>query len=411
MSTSAPIVIVGTGHAGVEAAAALREEGVEESIFLVGEETHLPYGRPPLSKSFVRGASDIESIQLRAPSFFERARIELVLGERATALDLGGKRICFSGKSPIAYSHLVLATGSANRRVPFDMQLEGVHSLRSLDEAIAIRESLKGAASVVVIGAGFIGMEFAAAASGEGRSVTVVELGARPLGRSATSTMADCLLAKYREKGIAFQFGARLVGFEQAANKVTGVRLSDGQTVEADLVVVGIGALACDGLAKEAGLSCPNGVEVDAAMGTADPSVFAIGDCSWHPNRFAGSMTRLESVQNAVDQARTVAKRMAGKAAAYEDVPWFWSDLGEDRLQIAGLLDKCDRIVTRGAPADGRFSLFGFSRGALIGVESLNRPGDHLLARRLLSAGAAVTPEMAADISFELKQLLKPVHA
>jgi 3-phenylpropionate/trans-cinnamate dioxygenase ferredoxin reductase component len=411
MSVPPPIVIIGAGHAGVQAAATLREEGVEEPIYLVGEEAHIPYERPPLSKSFVRGATDVDSIKLRDASFFQRARIELVLDERATALDLGARRLTFSRRNPIHYSHLILATGSANRRLPFDTSVGGVHSLRSLDDAMAIRERLKCATSVVVIGAGFIGMEFAASALAEGRSVTVVEPAARPLGRSATPTMAEFVLAQFGALGVRFHFGARLVALEQVGGKVSGVKLSNGLTIGADMVLIGVGAVACDALARDAGLPCPNGIEVDAMMGTADPHVSAIGDCSWHPNSFAGSMIRLESVQNAGDQARTVAKRLAGKRTPYEDVPWFWSDLGDNRLQIAGLLDKAEQLVTRGVPSEGRFSLYGFSGGALVGVESLNRPGDHLLARRLLAARVAVTPAMAADASFELKQLLKPAHA
>jgi 3-phenylpropionate/trans-cinnamate dioxygenase ferredoxin reductase subunit len=406
MSINPPIVIIGAGHSGVQAAAALRDEGVDAPILLIGDEAHMPYERPPLSKSFVRGTADAGSIQLRDAAFFSRARIDLLLGAKVTQLDLGARRVCFSSRPPLDYSHLILATGSTNRRIACDVEMEGVHALRSLDDAIALRAALQEAESVVVIGAGFIGMEFAAAATRPGRQVTVVELASRLLGRSATPYTAEFIRGVYAARGIRFHFGAAVERLEQSAGRVTGVRLTDGQVLAAQLVLVGVGAVASDGLAKAAGLACPNGVAVNEAMQTADPSVSAIGDCSWHPNRHSGTMLRLESVQNAGDQARVCAKRISGKPAAYGEVPWFWSDLGDHRLQIAGFLNRCDRTVMRGSPGEGGYSLYGFSRGVLTGVESVNRPGDHLLARRILGARLPITPEDVADASVDLKRLL-----
>lgn len=392
----------------MQAAAALREEAVPNPITLVSQEPHLPYDRPPLSKRLLLGEAEPGTFQLRDAAFYAQHAITLALGERVESLDTASRRVRFASSASLEYSHLVLATGSTSRALGTDgAGLEGVVMLRSLDEALVVRSLLREARRIAVVGAGFIGMEVAAVAAKLGRLVHVIELGLRPLARAVSPATSNFFACRYAEKGIGFTFGERIDRLLGHAGQVCGVRLGSGAVMDADLVLVAVGAVPCDGLAARAGLPCSNGVHVNGAMRTADPQILAIGDCALHPNKFAGRTLRLESVQNAVDQARVAARAIAGKPGQYCAVPWFWSDLGEWRLQIAGLMDGCDRHVVRGSLELGKYSIFGYRAGKLAGVESVNRAADHLLAKRLLAAEVAVPPELAADESRDLKKLVQ----
>jgi 3-phenylpropionate/trans-cinnamate dioxygenase ferredoxin reductase subunit len=259
---------------------------------------------------------------------------------------------------------------------------------------------------VVVIGAGFIGLEFAAVAVKRGCRIHVVELADRPMARALTPQMSAVFAAAHRASGIELLLGLGIAALHGTNGKVTSVELSDGRSVAADLVLAGIGVVAEDHLARGCGLACANGVVVDGHLLTSDPTISAIGDCTSHPNVFAGETIRLESVQNAADQARCVAKRLTGKPAPYDSLPWFWSDQGDLKLQIAGFLSNADTFVTRGDPATRAFSIFGFRQGTLTGVESLNRPGDHMAARRIIAMKLPLQPAEAGDPSFDLKALI-----
>jgi 3-phenylpropionate/trans-cinnamate dioxygenase ferredoxin reductase subunit len=401
-----PVVIVGAGHAGVQAAASLREAGYDGSIVLLSDEKELPYQRPPLSKAFLKGEMELHGLPLRAEAFYRDQRIDLRLGVRATRIDRATHRVEIADGPSIVYGHLILATGARQRRLDVPgVELPGVFALRNIADATALRERIAPGVRVVVIGAGFIGLEVAATAAKLGAQVTVVEI-ARPMGRAVSPILSDFYTQAHRV------FGARLV-LGMGVNTITGtdkaeaVVLSDGEVVPTDLVLVGVGVTSEDALAHEAKLECKNGIVVDAHLTTSDPDISAIGDCAAFPNATLGFMTRLESIQNAVDQAKGVAARLAGKAAAYDAVPWFWSDQGDLKLMIVGLSHDVDQWVTRGDPATRAFSTFGFREGKLAVVESVNRAGDHAAAKRIFATGKTLTPEQAADPAFDIRALAK----
>lgn len=413
MSRPGTVAVVGAGQGGFQVAASLREEGFDGRVILVGDEPALPYQRPPLSKAYLTGKADADGVRLRPKHFFGEHRIELRAGARAAAIDRAGRRLVLASGERLAYDHLVLATGARNRALPVPgAGFDGVVQLRSLAEAEALRRRLDGdgrhgARRAVVVGGGFIGLEFAAVAAGHGLDVTVVEAAGRAMSRAVSAPVSAHFQAAHEGRGVRFLLGAAVVEILGAGGRVAGVATADGRHLPADLVLVGIGVIPNAELAAEAGLTAANGVAVDEHLLTRDPAISAIGDCAAFPCRHAadGATTRLESVQNAVDQARCVAARLAGRPASYASLPWFWSEQGPLKLQIAGLTAPNDRAVTRGDPAQGGsgFSVFRFRGAALVGVESVNRPLDHILARKLLAAGADLTPEQAADPGFDLK--------
>jgi 3-phenylpropionate/trans-cinnamate dioxygenase ferredoxin reductase component len=300
------------------------------------------------------------------------------------------------------YGHLVLATGARNRLLDIpNANLEDVRYLRTLDESEALRQRIGSGERVVVIGAGFIGLEFAATARAKGLKVDVVELGARVMARAVTAEISDFFQARHTAAGIRIHLGVQATGIEGDGARVTGVSLSDGRHLPADLVVVGVGVLPNVELAREAGLPVASGIIVDEQLLTADPNISAIGDCP----RFGGSL-RLESVQNATDQARCVAARLTGDAKTYDGLPWFWSDQGDDKLQIAGLTTGYDEVVVRGDRVQRSFSAFCYRSGRLVGIESINRASDHVFGRKILGLNRSIEPAQAADLSFDLKAAL-----
>jgi len=404
--TSAGTVIIGTGLAGFQTAASLRAEGYQESITLIGEESHIPYQRPPLSKGFPLGTQDRESIELRPQKFYQDHKINLLTGERVVAIEPAEHQVCLASGGRIPYDKLVLAVGASNRLLPIPgADLDGVLYLRSLDEAIALKERLARARNVAVIGGGFVGLELAAVASSLGKSVTVVEALPRLMSRVVAPVISEYFGELHASKSVKILCGASVAGIASANGKVSSVILSDGTKHDADLVLVGIGVVPNAALAREAGLSVSNGIAVNEHLQTRDDHIFAIGDCAEHPCTFAHARLRLESVQNAADQAQCVAATIAGKKESYRALPWFWTDQFDIKLQMAGISHGHDRIVTRGNRETGRLSVFYFKENRLIAVDSINRPLDHMLGRKLIAAGAAVTPEQAADETFDLKTL------
>jgi 3-phenylpropionate/trans-cinnamate dioxygenase ferredoxin reductase subunit len=402
--SSSSAVIVGAGHAGVQAAASLREDGFQAPIVLLSDEPELPYQRPPLSKAFLKGEMDIHGLPLRAESFFRDHGIELRRGARATRIDRASERVEMSDGSAIEYGHLILATGARQRRLAAPgVDLPGVFSLRTIADATAIRGRLEPGTKVVIIGAGFIGLEIAATAKGLGAEATVVEI-ARPMGRAVSPIMSDFYLKDHAASGVVFRIG-RGVTEIRGAGKAEAVVLTE--VLPADTVVIAVGIIAEDALARESGLECANGIVVDAHLQTSDPAISAIGDCVDFPNASLGFRTRLESVQNAVDQGRCVAARLAGKPAPYDALAWFWSDQGDLKLMIAGLSHGVDAWVLRGEPETRAFSTFGFRNGKLAVVESVNRTADHAAAKRIIGTPKTLTPEDAANPAFDLRALAK----
>jgi len=401
------VVIVGAGQAGFQLAASLRMEGYEEPIALIGDEESIPYQRPPLSKGFMLGKQEIEGAALRPLAFYESHRIELVMGAKVIAIDRMSRSVSVASGGRFHYDALVLAVGARNRTLPVKgAELDGVCYLRTDREAVEIRQRLVQARDVVVIGGGFIGLEMAAAARELGKSVRVLEVQSRLMPRVISPILADFYREVHTGQGVGITLGAALAEIRGGRGKISEVVLSDGSKWPADLVLVGIGVVPNIELARDAGLGVANGITVDERLRTEDESVFSIGDCADHPNPFAGGRVRIESVQNAADQAKCVAAAMVGRAESYRAVPWFWTDQFDIKLQMAGLSGGHDRAVARGEPERRKFSVFYFRDGRLAAVDSVNRPGDHMAARKLIGAGAAITPEQAADVSVDLKSLI-----
>src|SRR6476620_10818137 len=398
-----PVVIVGAGHAGFQLAASLRQHGFAEPIALLNDEGHLPYQRPPLSKAYLKGTGGPDSLMFRPEKFYLDQKIDLI-SDRAVSIDRGAHKLLLGSGSSLDYGHLVLATGARNRLLDIpNANLDSVRYLRILDESEALRHRIGSGERVVVIGAGFIGLDFAATARAKGLEVDVVELGTRVMARAVTAEISEFFQSSHTAAGIRIHLGVQVTSIENDGARVTGVSLSDGRHMPADLVVVGVGVLPNVELAAQAGLPVAAGIIVDEHLSTADPDVSAIGDCALYASPRFGGALRLESVQNATDHARCVAARLTGDAKPYDGLPWFWSDQGPDKLQMVGLTTGYDRVVVRGDRAAGAFSAFCYKSGQLVGIESVNRAGDHMFGRRLLAAHGSITPEQAADAGFDLK--------
>ena len=399
------IVIVGAGHAGFQCAAALRQNGFEGAVVLIGNEDAPPYQRPPLSKAYLQGKIAAADLGFRPERFFIDQKIDLRKGH-VEAIDRSKRQVLLSDGTAITYDHLVLATGSQPRalRTP-GAELAGVFALQTLRDADRLRAALEGASRAVVVGAGFIGLEFAASARAMGLSVQIVDVAERPMARALSAECGAAFTQEHMAQGADLLWKTGVQHLEGEAGRVIAVVTSEGRRLPADVVLVGIGAEPRTALAAQAGLEVENGVVVNATLLSSDPHISAIGDIAAFPQPGLGRRIRLESVQNATDQARTVAARLTGKGAAYEAVPWFWSDQGALKLQIAGLRNGSEEHVVLGDPATRSFSVLCIADGVLRAVETVNRPADHMLARRLLAKGARVTPAQAREAGFELKAL------
>lgn len=406
------MVIVGAGHAGVQAAEALRAGGFPGPITLLGDEPHAPYHRPPLSKNWLAGEMDAAQLILRAPAALARKRIELRTGVTVTAIDRATRTLRLADGESLPYDGLVLATGASARTLALPgARAPNVLSLRTRDDADAIAARFAHCARaglpVVVVGGGFIGLEVAATARRKNLEVIVVEALPRLMARVVAPMLSESGAALHRSHGVQLLLGAQLQAMEtDAQGMAVGLRLGDGRRLPAGLVVVGVGVTPNDALARAAGLECDRGIVVDDCARTADPAIVAAGDCTVH-RRADGSLVRLESVHNAIEQGRSAAAALLGSPRPITTTPWFWSDQYDRKLQIAGLAAGADRVVQRGSLADPGFSLWHFQAGRLIAVDAINAPADHLLARRLLDAGLSPTPSQAGDATFLLASLLE----
>ena len=412
MSGKAGVVIAGAGQAGFQVAAALRDMKYAERIVIVGEEAHRPYQRPPLSKAYLLGTTDEVGISLRPEGFYTERNIEVRTGRRVVAVDRGHHHVGLDDDTVLEYDKLVFAVGARNRSLPVHgADLPGVHYLRTLDDARALKRALT-VKNVVVVGAGFIGLEFASSAAKLGVNVTVIEVADRPMARALSPPTAAIFTREHAKHGVRFMFKSQLLHVLGDARGVVAVETVEHERVPADLVLIGIGVEPNVEVAAAAGLEIGNGIVVDDLLRTSDPDISAVGDCAAHPNAFSsvGSLVRLESVQNATDQARCVAASLAGNETRYASLPWFWSDQGNLKLQIAGLTNGCDHVVVRGDASTTACSTFCFREGRLIGVETVNRPGEHMLARRLIQQRIRPTPDQVADETFDLKSLLSPLR-
>lgn len=404
---SAPqVVIVGAGHAGVQAAASLRTEGFDGQIVVLDEHEGSPYQRPPLSKDYLKGEDPAHRTLLRPDAFFGKNSIELRCGPgaRVVGVSRSAKTVELADGESISFDHLVIATGATNRPLPVPGgDLESVFQLRTHDDGTRLHSRLRQASRVAVIGGGFVGLEIAASARSLGSQVTVIESLDRLMARSVTTCTADYLAGLHRTMGVDLQLSSTVAKLSEADQSVV-VTTGAGHDIEADLVVVGIGAVPATEIADLVGLPTENGILVDDSLQTEGPSIYAIGDCA-NVLRPDGKRYRLESVQSAVEQAKSVARTICGNPPAAREVPWFWSNQHSAKLQIAGLLATRQAELVLGDAAAGTFSVVCFANNRLIGGESINSPKDHLALRKLLNRGAVIGVEDLADPSVDLMAL------
>ena len=408
MSETARIVIIGAGHAGGSAAAFLRQFGWQGAITLVGTEPLLPYQRPPLSKAWLKGDAKQADLELRPAEFYQANHIDVRVGTTAAEIDRANHTVTLTTGEKLAYTRLILATGSRLRalQVP-GMDLVPVLELRSIADADNIKSAVRQGQHLVIVGGGYVGLEVAASAVTLGATVTVIEREARLLARVASAALSDHVLSYHSGKGVTFELGTSVAAIEGTAGQVTGVRLSDRRIVTGDAILVGIGASGNDHLAKQAGLACVDGIKVDAAARTSDPHIYAIGDCSNRPLLLYWRDVRLESVPNAVEQAKQAASDICGKPVPLAEVPWFWSDQFEMRLQMAGLPFDVAQTVMRGDPKDGKFAVFHLKNdGCVQAVEAVNMTPEYMGGRVMIGKRTIVDPQRLRDITVPIKQLM-----
>lgn len=404
-ATAEPVVIVGGGQGGVQVAVSLREAGFGGPVSVIDTEACQPYQRPPLSKAYLSGTGDRALIDLRSDSFFTDNTIDLVTGQCVEAIDRRARKIALAGGHHLDYGHLVLATGARPRTltVPGSNQ-EGVVYLRTLAEADVLRSWLTQTPQhLVIVGGGFIGLEFATTAAKHGHHVTIVEKNPRVLQRATSHELATCIADEHRAHGTTILYGRHVISLPGDLGRVREVQLDGGDRLPADLVLVGIGAIPNAELAAAAGLAVDNGIVVDPQLKTSDPFISAMGDCAQFPSRYAEASVRIESVQNAVDQARHVTHRiLTGATEPYHAVPWFWTHQFDLRVQMVGLPHDDDTCVVSGDPSSKRFSVLRFQGDRLSAVESVNRPQDHVGCRKLFSAGLHPTLTAVRDAGYKL---------
>jgi len=400
------IVIAGAGHAAGQVITSLRQKKFGGQVTLIGEEPYLPYQRPPLSKKFLAGDMAPERLFVKPPSFYEDPSIDVMLGRAVTEIDRQQKEVSTDQGETISYDTLILALGSRVRRLPVaGADLPGVHYLRGIADVEAIRESLKADTSLVVVGAGYIGLEVAAVARTLGANVTVVEMADRVMSRVVSPEISDFYQIEHTNHGVKLKLSTTVTAI-LGKKRVKAVETGNGDSIPADLVIIGVGIVPNTELASDAGLPVDDGIVVDDHCRTSDPDIYAVGDCTRHPNDIYGRQLRLESVQNALEQAKVAADNICGKDTSYCEVPWFWSDQYDLKLQIAGLSTDYDDVVIRGNPAGRSFSCLYLGNGRLIAVDAVNSPRDFLQSKALIGSRAIVPIEKLADPDTALKDLV-----
>ncbi len=402
----AGVIIVGAGHAGGTAAALLRQFGYAAPIRLVGEEPLAPYQRPPLSKAWLKGEADAESLALKPESFYAEAGITLSLGGRVVALDRASKTVRLESGETHAYEALILATGARARKLDVaGADLDGVLVLRSAADAEALKSSLGPGKRLAVVGGGYIGLEAAASSRALGGEAVVLEREPRILARVAGPVLSDFFTRYHQGKGVEIRTEVEIAAFEGERGRVVAVRLANGERIACDVVLVGVGAIPNTELAAEAGLACDNGIIVDAGARTVDPAIFAIGDVTRRPLERYGRDGRLESVANALEQARQAASAIVGRPVPPSEVTWNWSNQYDLKLQIAGLPFDVDDVVLRGDPASGSFALFHLAGDVIQAVEAVNAPAEFMAGRQLIGHLRAISRARLADTAFSMKEV------
>ncbi len=407
MPDSGTIVIIGAGHAGGRAAETMRQAGFTGAITLIGEEAHVPYERPPLSKELLAGDEAVDKIFLNPLGFYDENGIELRLETHAQAIDRDNHNVRLADGNSLAYDRLLICTGARVRRLRCrGADLAGIHYIRTIDDTLALRPALKDGARVVVVGGGFIGLEVASSARARGAKVTVVELADQVLARVTDPAVSDLVADLHRANGVHVMTGVtveRISGNGRAAEVIC----SDGETIAADVVVVGIGILPNQEIAAKAGLNTADGIIVDEFGRTSDPDIFAAGDVAFHYNPILGRHLRLESWANAQNGSIAVARNMVSKPEPYAELPWFWSDQFDLNLQLVGVPETWDRLVTRGDPKSGRCVIFYMQGNRVTGATTFNQGREMRSCRRLIESGMEVADEVLADEATRLRDVVQ----
>lgn len=398
-----PIVIIGAGQGGLQAAESLRTAKYDGEIILIGEEAHAPYNRPPLSKSFLLGECSQEQLIIRQPAVFDKKKITLKTEVRIEKIDATAQVLTCADGSSIEYKKLIIATGARARLAPItNVDAKGVHCIRTLDDALKIANEMENVEHLVVVGGGFIGLEMAAVAGKFGKKVSVVEYSERLMSRVVSPMVSAYYKDLHESNGVNVLLNSSVSGVVVEGDKVSAVKLQSGDELKAEMVVLGVGVSPNQELAQAAGVICDGGVVINNKGQTSDANIYAIGDCS--AQKMAdGSMLRLESVQNAVEMAKAAAGDIMGLDKPFVAAPWFWSDQYDVKMQMVGLSGGYDEVVVRGDVQSGSFSYVYFKDGELISIDSLNQSADHMAGRKLLAGNNSLTPKLAADMSFNLR--------
>ena len=400
------LVVIGAGQSAIQCITSLKKEGYEGSITLVGEEEHLPYQRPPLSKGFLDDSINKERLYFKKLDFFTENKIQLKLGISATSVDIENNLVNLSDEEKLHFDKLVFATGSRVRLLDFPgNDLDNIHYLRGLDDAENIKKGLEKSKHLVVIGAGYIGLEVAAIASEKGVKVSIVEMADRVMSRTVDPQISDYYLNLHQNNGVKLKFNTSLEEIK-GQRQVESVVCSDGTSINTDMVIIGAGVIPNTEIAQNSGVSCENGILVDEFGRTNFKNVFACGDCTSHPNKLLNMQLRLESVHNAMEQSKAVAMSVLDKPAEYSQIPWFWSDQYDHKLQIVGISGSHDTVTMRGSADASKFMLF-YTRGEeLVAVDAVNNPKDFLICRKLVANKVKIKTDMISDLNLNLNDLI-----
>ena len=400
------LLIIGAGQSAIQCISTLKKEGYSGSITLVGEEEHLPYQRPPLSKGFLEDSISKERLYFKKLEFFTENKVQLYLGLSAEKLEIDNQKVYLSDNSELEFDKLVFATGSRVRYLDFPgSELKSIFYLRDLDDAEAIKKDLETSKNLVIIGAGYIGLEAAAIAAKKNKIVTIIEMADRVMNRTVDPQISEYYLNLHQSYGVKFHFNTSLETINKVSDSLEVV-CSDGTKVKADSVLIGAGVIPNIGLAEEAGIHCDNGIVVDEFGQTNFKNIYACGDCTNHPNKILNKNLRLESVHNAMEQAKTVASSVMNNPMEYSQVPWFWSDQYDHKLQIVGLSGDHDLVTMRGTTNDAKFMLFYTKDEELIAVDAINNPKEFLISRKLVANKVKIKPNVISDLNTNLNDLI-----
>ena len=401
------LVIVGAGQSAIQCITSLRKEDYPGLITLVGEEEHLPYQRPPLSKGFLEDTVSNERLYFKKLEFFVENKVQLKLGTKAEEIDIENNNIHLSDNTKLSFDKLVFATGSSVRKLDFPgKDLDSIHYLRGLDDALSIKKDLQTRQNIVVVGAGYIGLEVAAIAAKQNKSVTVIEMADRVMNRTVDPQISDYYLKLHQKNGVTFKFNTSLKEIVGASNPEK-VICSDGTEVKADMVIIGAGIMPNVELAENAGLSCDNGIVVNEFGKTDHANIYACGDCTNHPNKLLNKKIRLESVHNAMEQSKTVASSIINKSIAYNQIPWFWSDQYDHKLQIVGLSGEHDKVIMRGDMSEAKFMLLYTKDEKLIAVDAVNNSKEFLICKKLVANKVTIKPDEVSNPDTNLNDLIE----